>query len=73
MSCTYKSVLSNSCTGFGKLYFFPVFVPYGEELGDTIISTGDDAAVKFTLQEPFPFFTKKYPALYVSGFLLIVY
>ena len=48
-----------------SVLFFPVFAPYGKELGDATISTGDDVAVKFTLQKPFPFFAKKYPVIYV--------
>ena len=43
-----------------------VLLPFGKELGDSMMVKGDDAAISYTLKEPFPFFTKTYPVLYVS-------
>jgi len=56
------------------LFFFlqKVLFPYGADRGDLSMLRGDDAAVSYTLKQPFPFFTKKYRTLQVKDLLLRV-
>ncbi|XP_066936659.1 uncharacterized protein [Clytia hemisphaerica] len=70
-----KSTYLYTNTGFKGQYIFPVFtkrcmnevlLPFGTELGDSMMIRGDDAAISHTLKEPFPFFTKSYPVLYIG-------